>query len=140
MLLVENSVDGNGSLADLMIINDKLMLAMTNWCHDIHWLETGHHGLVDRMAGKDTGCLQGGTMFDSLNGALAVDGVTQGIDNMAKESRTNRNIDNLAGIFHSVTLLDEMVITEDGDTDVVRLQVETHATNARREFHHLHGC
>lgn len=49
------------------------MLATTNWHHDVDWLETSHHGLVDRMTGKDTGCLQGGTMFNSLNRALVVD-------------------------------------------------------------------
>ena len=88
--------------------------------------------------GKDTGRLQGGTTtFDSLNGALTVDVVTQGIVNMAEESRTNGNIDDFTGTFHGVALLDETVVTEDGDTDVVRLQVETHAANARREFHHL---
>ena len=63
-LLVEDSVNGNGSLAGLMVTNDKLTaLAMTNWHHGVDWLETGHHGLVDQMTGKDTGHLQGGMMM-----------------------------------------------------------------------------
>ena len=73
-------------------------------------------------------------------GPLLSMGFTQGINNMAEESRTNGNIDDLAGTFHGVALLDETVVTEDGDTDIVRFQVETHAVNARREFHHLHSC
>ena len=99
-LRVANSVDGDGSHADLTTTNDKFTLATTNWHHDVDWLEIGHHGLVDRTTAKDTGRLQGGTTtFDSVNGALAVDGVTQGIDNTAEESRTNGNIDDLAGTF-----------------------------------------
>ena len=57
-----------------------------------------------------------------------------------RKSGTNGSIGNLAGTFHGVAPLDEMFITENGDTDVVRLQVETHAANTRREFHHLFGC
>ena len=70
-------------------------------------------------------------MFSSLDGALGVDQVTQSINNTAKKSRTNRNVDDLTGTFNSVTFLHEMIITEDGNTDVVRLQVQTHAANTR---------
>ena len=45
-------------------------------------------------------------------------GLPQGIDNMAEESRINGNIDDLAGTFHGVALLDETAITEDGDAGV----------------------
>ena len=58
----------------------------------------------------------------------------------SRKSGTNGSIDDLAGTFHDVAPLDETFITENGDTNVVRLQVETHATNTRREFHHLFGC
>ena len=44
---------------------------------------------------------------------------------------TTGTIDNFAGVFNGVTFLDQMVVTRDGDADVVRLQVETHAANAR---------
>ena len=75
--------------------------------------------LTVRTTGKDTRHLQGGTTFNSLNGALILSiGLPQGIDNMAKESRTNGNIDDLAGTFHGVALLDETAITKDGDAGV----------------------
>ena len=48
------------------------------------------------------------------------DRVTQGIHNTAKKSRTNGNIDDLAGTFHRVTFLDETIVAEDGNTDAVR--------------------
>ncbi len=38
-----------------------------------------------------------------------------------------------------VALLDQPVVTKDGDTDVVGLEVERHAAHARREFNHLLG-
>ena len=78
-------------------------------------------------------------MFSSLDGALAVDQVTQSINNMAKKSRTNRKVNDLTGTFNGVTFLDETIVTEDGNTDIVHLQVQIHATNTRREFHHLFG-
>ena len=37
---------------------------------------------------------------------------------MAEESRTNGNIDDLAGTFHGVALLGETVVPEDGDGGV----------------------
>ena len=40
-------------------------------------------------------------------------------------------IDNFAGAFNGVAFLDQMVVTRDGDADVVCLQVETHAANTR---------
>ena len=38
-----------------------------------------------------------------------------------------------------ITFFDELVVTEDDDTDVVGLQVEGHALEAGAEFHHLLG-
>ena len=106
-----------------MVTNDELALTrpMDTRHHDIDWLETGHHGLIDRATWKDTGRLQGRTMtLGGLNGALAINGVTQGINNTAKETGDNGNVDDLAGMFYSIAFLDETVTTKDGDTDVVR--------------------
>ena len=48
-----------------------------------------------------------------------------------KLTLTMETIDNFAGAFNGVAFLDQMVITRDEDADVVCLQVETHAANAR---------
>ena len=69
--------------------------------------------------------------FSSLDGALGANQVTQSIDNMVKKSRTNGNVDDLTSTFNSVTFLDDMIITKDGNTNVVHLQVQTHAVNTR---------
>jgi hypothetical protein len=140
-LLVEDGVNGDGGLSGLTITNDQLTLATTNRNHGVDGLETGHHRLVDGATGQDTGGLDGGTAtLGSLNGTLAVNGVTKGVDDTSKETRADGDVDNLASSLDGVALLDETIVTEDGDTDVVGFQVETHATDTRGEFHHLFGC
>ncbi len=62
---------------------------------------------------------------------LAVNGVSEGIHNAAKESITSGDVHNGASALHNITLTDELVVTEDDDTDVVRLQVESHALRMR---------
>ena len=51
---------------------------------------------------------------------LAVDGATQGINNTAKETGTNGDVNNLAGMFNGIAFLDETVATKDGDTNTDR--------------------
>jgi hypothetical protein len=52
--LVEDGVNGNGSLAGLAVTDDELTLAMTNGHHRVDRLEVGQRGLVDGMAGALT--------------------------------------------------------------------------------------
>lgn len=140
-LLVEDGVNGDGGLSCLTVTNDELTLATTNGNHGVNGLETSHHGLVDGATGQDTGGLEGGTAtLSGLDGALSVNRVTESVNDASEETRTDGNIDNLAGTLDGVALLNETIVTEDGDTDVVGLQVQAHATDARREFHHLFGC
>lgn len=140
-LLVEDSVDRDGGLSGLTITDDKLTLATSDGHHGVDGLETGLHGLVDGAAGQDTGGLERGTAtLSSLNGALSINGVTQSIDYTSEKLGADGDIDNLAGTLDSVSLFDETIVTEDRHTDVVGLQVQTHAANTRREFHHLLGC
>ena len=140
-LLVENGVDGDSSLASLTVTDDKLTLATTNGNHGVDGLDTSHHGLVNRATGEDTRGLElSTTTLGGLDGTLAIDGVTEGVHDTAKELRADRDVDNLAGTLDSVALLDGTVITEDRDTDVVGLQVQAHAADARGEFNHLLGC
>ena len=139
-LLVEDGVNGNGGLAGLTITNNKFTLTTTNGHHGVDGLETGHHGLVDGTAGQDTRSLEGGTAaLGSLDGALAVNRVAESVDDTTEETRADRDIDDLAGTFYGVALLNETIVTENGDTNVVGFQVQAHATNTRGEFHHLFG-
>ena len=140
-LLVEDGVDGNSGLPGLTVTNDQLTLTTTDRNHSVDGLDTSHHGLVDGTTGQDTGGLKGGaTTFGSVNGSLSVNGVSKSIDNTAKQLWTDWDIDNLTGTLNGIAFLDETIVAEDGDTDIVGLQVETHATDTGRELHHLLGC
>lgn len=139
-LLVEDGVNGNGGFAGLTITNDEFTLTTTNGHHGVDGLETGHHGLVDGATGQDTRSLERGpAALSSLDGAFAVNGVTESVDDTAEETGADRDIDNLASTFYGVALLDETIVTENGDTNVVGFQVQAHATDTRGEFHHLFG-
>lgn len=139
-LLVEDGVNRDGGLTGLTITNDKFTLTTTNGNHGVDGLDTGHHGLVDGTTGKNTGGLERSTATErSVNGTFAVNGVTESIDDTTEKFRADGDIDDLTGTLDSVAFLDGTIVTEDGDTNVVGLQVETHATDTGGEFHHLFG-
>jgi hypothetical protein len=150
-LLVEHGVESDGGLSGLTITDDQLTLSTANGDHGVDGLETSLHGLVDRLAGKDTGSLELGTaLLGGLDGALAIDGVTEGVDNTAEQSLADGNVDldvvssthaswcfvltyNLAGTLDGLTLLDQSIGTEKHDTDLAGLQVHAHALDAGGE-------
>jgi hypothetical protein len=83
-------------------------------------LNTGHHGLVHGTTRKNSGSLQRGTTaLGGLNGALAVNGITERVNNATKECRADWNIDDPASALDGVALFDETVVTENRDTDIV---------------------
>jgi len=75
----------------------------------------------------------------TLGSLDAVNRVTESVDDTTKEAGADRDIDNLASTFYGVTLLNEMIVTENGDTNIVSFQVQAHDTDTRGEFHHLFG-
>jgi hypothetical protein len=140
-LLVEDGVDGDGGLSGLTVTDNQFTLTTTNGDHSIDGLDTGHHGLVDGTTRQDTRGLEGGTTtLGSVDGALSVDGISESVDDTPEQLRANWDIDDLAGTLDGVAFLDETIVTEDGDTDVIGLQVQTHSTDTGRELHHLLGC
>jgi hypothetical protein len=92
-LLVEDGVEGNGSLAGLTITDDQLTLTTTNGNHGVNGLHTGLHRLVDRLAGQNTRSLDLGTAsLLGVDGSLAIDGVTKSVDDTTKHLRADRNV------------------------------------------------
>jgi hypothetical protein len=76
-------------------------------------LSTSHHGLVHEATRKNSRRLQSGTTaLGGLNGALAVNGITERINDVTEECRTDWNIDDLASALGAAALLDETVITK----------------------------
>ena len=93
-LLVENGVESDGSLTGLTITNDQLTLTTANGHHGVDGLETGLDGLLDRLTGKNTGSLELGTsLLGGTERTLAIDGVTESVDDTAEKLGTDWDID-----------------------------------------------
>lgn len=104
--LVEDRVEGDGGLAGLPVSDDQLTLATSNGHHGVDRLEAGQHGLGDRGTGKDSGRLDLGTAaLDGVDRALAVDGVSESVDDTAEESRADGDVDDVSGTLDAVALL-----------------------------------
>lgn len=93
-LLVKHSVKGDGSLSGLTVTNDQLTLTTANWHHGVDGLKTGLHWLVDGLTRKNTWGLELGTaLLGGLEWTLAIDWVSEGVNDTAKELHTDWNID-----------------------------------------------
>ena len=95
---------------------------------------------MDRLTGDDAGGLDFDvTNFLGFNGAKAVDGASQGVDDAAGDGVADRHREDLAGALDRVAFFDVGVFTKKGHADVVLFQVEHQTHDAAREFQKLHG-
>merc|ERR1719402_1281271 len=137
-LLVDDGINGDSSFASLSVTNDQLTLATANWHKGVNSLDASLHRLRHGLPGNDARGLQADTEpLAGSEGTLAINGVSKGVNAPAETLHANWNVDNGTGPLDNIALLDELVVTEDDNTNVVRLQVEGHALQARAEFHHL---
>ena len=94
------------------------------------------HGL----AGDDAGSLDLDTgRSQCVDGALAVDGLAEGVDDAAERALADGNVHDGAGALDRVAFEDVAIVTEDDDADVVLLKVEGHAAETAGEVDHLAG-
>jgi len=139
-LLVQDGVESDGGLTSLSITDDQLSLASADWDEGVDGLESGLHWLVDGLSGDDAwGFDVDSSSLFGVDWALAVDGVTEWVDNSAEELWADWHIDDGAGSSDDVALLDLSIVTEHDDTDVVWLQVERHTLDATVKLNHLFG-
>merc|ERR1719167_98621 len=137
-LLVDDGVDGNGGLASLSVTNDQLTLATANGHKGVNSLDASLHRLGHGLPGDDARGLQADTEpLAGAKGTLAINGVAKGINDPAETLHADWHVDDGTSPLDDIALLDELVVTEDDDTNVVGLQVEGHALQAGAEFHHL---
>lgn len=93
-LLVKHGVESDGSLTSLTVTNDQLTLTTANRHHGVDGLETSLHGLVDGLAGQDTGGLDlSAAPLGGLDRTLAVNRVTKSVDNTAEQTLANWHVD-----------------------------------------------
>jgi hypothetical protein len=127
-LLVQDGVKSDGSLAGLTVTDNQLTLTTADGDHGVDGLETSLDGLVDRLARQNTGGLELGTaLLLGVKGTLAVDGVTETVNDTAEHLHADGDVDNLAGTLDGLALLDETVGTEKHNTDLAGLEVHAHA-------------
>jgi hypothetical protein len=92
-LLVEHGVEGDGSLTSLTVTNDQLTLTTADRNHGVDGLETSLYGLVDGVTGKNTGgLLLGTTLLGGVDGTLAIDGVSEGVNDATKELHADGDV------------------------------------------------
>mmetsp|Transcript_12162 Transcript_12162/g.24716 ORF Transcript_12162/g.24716 Transcript_12162/m.24716 type:complete len:293 (-) Transcript_12162:168-1046(-) len=140
-LLVNDGIDCDGGLASLAIADDELTLAAADRHKGVDGLETALHGLRHGLACDNTGGLDLNTLALHVadDRALPIDGVTQAIDDAAEHAVADRDVNNGASALDGVALLDDTIVTEDNNTDIVVLQVQSHTAQATIELHHLTG-
>jgi hypothetical protein len=93
-LLVKHGIESNGGLSGLTVTDDQLTLTTSNGHHGVDGLETSLDGLVDGTTGQNTGSLELSTaLLGGLDGSLAIDGVTESVNDTAQHLNSDRNID-----------------------------------------------
>merc|ERR1740139_391207 len=95
---------------------------------------------VDGLSWDNAWCLElnSGT-FSVLDGTLSIDSVTEGVNDSAEHALTDGNINDRSGSLDDIAFLDFSIVTQNDDTNVVGLQVESHALDSRLELDHLTG-
>lgn len=93
-LLVQHGVERDGSLSGLTVTNDQLTLTTADGHHGVDTLETSLDGLVDGLTGQDTRGLELSTALGlGVDGTLAVNGVTESVDDTAEQLRADGDFD-----------------------------------------------
>ena len=98
------------------------------------------HGLVHGLARDNAG----GLGLNSLslvgdNGTLAVDGLTESIDDTAEHAGADGNVDDGTGSLDNISFLNFSIVTKHDNTNVVGFEVEGHTLDAGVELNHLTG-
>lgn len=105
-LLVDDGIDGNGSLSGLSVTDDQLSLATTNGDESVHSLEAGLHRLVHGFSGDDAGSLDLHSLsLAGFDWAETIDGISEGIEDSAQHLLSDRDIDDGTGSGDSITFL-----------------------------------
>jgi len=109
----------------MAVTNDKFALAAANRSHCVDSLEPCVHRLVDRLPGDNPRSDDfDSAEFGCIDGAFAIDRVSNRIDNPAKNRIPNRDFSDTAGTPHHIALFDMDVFSHNGDTHIVFFEVE----------------
>ena len=122
--LIEDSVDGDGSLAGLTVADDELTLTTTDGHHGVDGQQAGLNRLAHRGTVDDAGGLElDGTTVRGDDVTQAVDGLAERIDDAAEHGAAHGDIHNAASGAALVAFLDRVDGTEQNGADLVTVKV-----------------
>src|SRR5690606_22804233 len=118
-----DGVDRNSRLTGLAVANDQFALATTDRHHGVDGLDTG----LQRLRNGFTGNNAGSNLFDDVgffgvDGALAVDGLTERIDNATAQFGADGHRQNAAGGFDGVTFGHAGVVAENNGANGIAFE------------------
>src|SRR5690606_28461242 len=100
-LLVDDRVDGDRRLAGAAVADDQLPLPAADWDESIDRLDAGLHRLLHRLPQHNAWCDNVDLpAVGGADGALAVDGLPQRIDDAAQVLRPHRDVEYPTGATH----------------------------------------
>ena len=140
VMLIDDGVQGNGGLAGLPVADNQLTLSSADGDHGINGLDACLQGLVYGLSCNNAGShLLHRSGFISQNGALAVNGLSQGIDHSAQQFLPYGNGYDPAGTLDRSTFLDVPIRAEHNGTYKILFQVQRHTLHAAFKLQQLTG-
>ena len=137
-LLVQNGIQCDGSFTGLTVADNQFALTAADGDHAIDGLDAGLQRYGNGLTLDDTGSR---TFYRSISGrfdgAFAIDGGAEGIDNAADEGFAYRNRNNTAGTADAVAFFDAGIITQNDDGDGIFFKVLGNAVFPIGEFQQL---
>ena len=95
---------------------------------------------MNRFARHDAGGLDlDAAALDLFQRSLAVNRITQRVNNAAKQPHADGCIHNSGCPTDDIAFLDGAVITKNHDTDIIGFEVQGHALHTTFKFYHLTG-
>ena len=131
LVLVDEAIDGDGSLSCLSVTNDKLTLSSSNWHKRVDGLETSHHRLVHRLSWDNTWSFELNSLsLVTLDWTGTIDWVTEGVDDSTEKAITDWDIDNGSSSLDNISFLDLSIVTQDDDTNIISLKIQGHTLDS----------
>ena len=139
-LLVDDRVDRQSGFTGLTVPDDQLPLSAADGNQRVDRFDTGLERFMDRFPRHDAGgFLLDETLFARLDGAFAVDGLSQRVDDTTDQAVSHRNFEKGTQTLDAHPLTDIGVFSEDDDPDTGLLQVQDLPPCTVFEFDHFTG-
>src|SRR5208282_4683619 len=139
--LVDDRIDGDRGLAGLTIADYQLALSPSDHQHRVDRLDAGLQRLLDGLAANDAGRFDlDAPRLGRFDRPLAVDGLTECVDDAAEQAFADRDFGDSAGAFDLVAFLNGLGIAEEHGADVVLLEAQHHPVHLMGKFEQLAEC